>query len=131
MRKCGQQSSAPPPWRTRKLACACVPSGFPLPLDLGAQALLLRAQFRCELLAEVLRLEEAVESRAPIPPLGMESAQRLAEVDLVDQPGCEVLANGGNATAEPDILALAGGHQVLQRSEPAPNPATNEGQLDR
>jgi hypothetical protein len=58
----------------------------------------------------------------------MESVQRIAEVDLVDQPGGEVLANGGNATAESDILILARVRQSLQRSEPATNPATNEGQ---
>jgi hypothetical protein len=37
----------------------------------------------------------------------MGPAERLAEVGLVEQPGGEVLANDGNATAESDILALA------------------------
>lgn len=43
----------------------------------------------------------------PHSPLGMGPAERLAEVGLVEQPGGEVLANDGNATAESDILALA------------------------
>ena len=37
------------------------------------------------------------------------------EVDLIDQPGGEVLANGGNATAESDVLALGRLLRAFQR----------------
>jgi hypothetical protein len=62
------------------------------------------------LVAEAHRIDAGEE--------GLASAQKHGgdhEVDLVDQPGGEVLADGGNATAEPDVLALGHLLRALQR----------------
>src|SRR5262245_11591139 len=55
----------------------------------------------CALVAEVHRIDAGEEVLAPAEEYGRDN-----EVDLVDQPGGEVLANGGNSTAESDILAV-------------------------
>src|SRR5262249_59704668 len=51
------------------------------------------------LVAEVHRIDAGEEVLA-----SAEENRGEHEVDLVDQPGGEVLPNGGNSTAEPDIF---------------------------
>src|SRR6266496_6489760 len=63
------------------------------------------------LVAEARRVDACEEMLA-----AAEEHGRDREVDLVDQPSGEVLANGGDATAKSDVLALSRLGRASQRS---------------
>src|SRR5262245_65581918 len=62
------------------------------------------------LVAEAHRVDAGEEVLAPAEEHGGDR-----EVDFVDQPRAEVLANGGNPAAEADILALSRLRRAFQR----------------
>src|SRR5437763_17111456 len=62
------------------------------------------------LVAEADRIDAGEEVFAPAQKRGSDD-----EVQLVDEPGGEVLANGGNSPAEADVLAPSRLPRALQR----------------